>query len=226
LLLTLLRHAALAFALILVSSMPTQAQCPATMARVLVERFISADCETCWSAGSSPAGTPLVLDWIVPSARGDDAPLAAAAIAEAAARVGALPPDGSMQRSQSMPPLRGLRISVEDGPGWNGYIGAQLRITQTRAALPAGAVGYLALVENIPAGSEGSPIARRLVRALAGPLPLVDKSTTHLRALRIPAGAEALRLASIGWVESPPGRVVALAQAAPAKCSASRKRGA
>jgi hypothetical protein len=196
------------------------------MARVLVERFISADCEACWSQGTSPAGTPFVLDWIVPSARGDDAPLAAAAIAEATAHAGELPSDGTLQISRPMPPLRGLRIGVQDGPAWNGYIGVQLRVDQTLLALPAGAVGYLALVENIPAGSEGSTIARRLVRALAGPLPLVDKSTTHLRALRIPAGAQAERLASIGWVESPPGRVVALAQTAPAKCSATRKRGA
>ncbi len=196
------------------------------MARVLVERFISADCEACWGAGTAPAGTPFVLDWIVPSTRGDDAPLAAAAIAEATARAGDVAPDGTLQRSLLLPPLRGMRISVQDGPGWNGYIGAQLRVEQTGAALPAGTVGYLALVENIPAGSEGSPIARRLVRALAGPLPLVGESTTHLRALRIPAGAEALRLTSIGWVESPPGRIVALAQTAPAKCSASRKQGA
>ena len=59
---------------------------------VLVERFISADCEKCWGA-PSPAVTAklparaLALDWITPSPLGDEAPLSAAALRDADARL-------------------------------------------------------------------------------------------------------------------------------------------
>ncbi|EJE49649.1 hypothetical protein PMI14_05780, partial [Acidovorax sp. CF316] len=47
----------------------------------LFERFVSADCESCWADKATPApsapGT-LVLDWIVPGTQGDNAPLSAA----------------------------------------------------------------------------------------------------------------------------------------------------
>ena len=110
---------------------------------------------------------------------------------------------------------------VQDGPAWNGYIGLQLQVQSQGAALPAGAVGYLALVENLPAGDEGTAIDRRLVRALAGPLPLGDALSrfTHLRALRIPIGAKAERLGAAGWVETVSGKVIALAPAAGADCA-------
>ena len=46
----------------------------------LFERFINADCETCWRDPSTPIAAPgtLALDWIVPGTLGEDAPLAAA----------------------------------------------------------------------------------------------------------------------------------------------------
>jgi len=65
----------------------TAKTCPGPSAAVL-ERFIDADCSACWT----DAGTPMpragqwLLDWIVPNARGDDAPLSPAAPAEAADR--------------------------------------------------------------------------------------------------------------------------------------------
>ena len=60
----------------------------------LFERFISADCEACWGDAATPAPSAkagaVVLDWIVPSAQGDDAPLSAAATNDAALRLQAL----------------------------------------------------------------------------------------------------------------------------------------
>ncbi|MBA2674768.1 MAG: hypothetical protein H0U68_13945, partial [Ramlibacter sp.] len=54
----------------------------------LLERFISADCDTCWSDPATPraTGRELAIDWIVPGARGDDAPLAKGETREALAR--------------------------------------------------------------------------------------------------------------------------------------------
>jgi hypothetical protein len=43
-----------------------------------------------------------------------------------------------------------------------------------RAALLAEALAYVALVERVPAGSEGSDVTRQLVRFVAGPLSLSD----------------------------------------------------
>ena len=202
--------------LTLALALPAQARCPAPAARVLLERFVPADCEACWRDAVAPAGAPAVLDWIVPSAYGDEAPLSAAAFAEAADRAGALAADATMHRRHALAPSAGLHVSVQDGPAWNGYIGLQLRVQRQRGgALPLGAVAYLALVENVAAGDEGTPIMRRLVRVLAGPLPLDAErvSNEHLRALRVPTGARAERLGSVGWVENPSGQVLAWAVA-------------
>jgi hypothetical protein len=206
-----------------------EAACPGPAVDTLLERFIAADCDSCWATGSAaataPGAAPFVLDWIVPSLRGDDAALSPAALVEATARAGALPPAGQLQRRQVMPLQRGLRVSVQDGPAWSGYIAVSLHVEWRGAALPAGAVGYLALVENVPAGEEGTPIERRLVRALAGPL-LLDgalTSTSHLHALRIPPGARPERLAGVGWVEGPSGKVIALTTATRDNCGAATR---
>jgi hypothetical protein len=198
-----------------------QAQCQPPAATVLVERFMSADCEACWASGSAPAGEPFVLDWIVPSPRGDEAPLAAAAIVEATARAGALPPAASVQRREALPLQQGLRVSVEDGPAWNGYIALRLRVHVDGAAPDVGAAGFLAVVESVHAGEEGTPIERNLVRALAGPLPLdpTREGTEHLLALRVPVGAKAERLGAVGWVQAASGQVIALTGANPAHCA-------
>src|SRR4051812_21681050 len=58
-----------------------QADCHAPRPTLLVERYISADCAACWQsapplpAGAAGKGVPFALDWIVPSARGEAAPL-------------------------------------------------------------------------------------------------------------------------------------------------------
>src|SRR5450830_620746 len=59
---------------------------------LLLERFISADCESCWSAppDTPPASGALTLDWIVPSDQADEAPLSAAARRDALMRLEAL----------------------------------------------------------------------------------------------------------------------------------------
>lgn len=179
----------------------------------MVERFIPADCATCWAAAApAPAGA-WWLDWIVPGA--DDAPLAAAALADAAER---LQRQGQASAGVMPHPARaqGLRLSVGAGPAWQGYFGLQMRLqARGRAALPAGATGWLALVELLPAGSEANDGPRALVRSVAGPLPLdgatAARGLTHLRALRWPAGAQPERLQARAWIEDGRGRLLAMA---------------
>ena len=195
--------------------------CPSARAATL-ERLFSADCADCWSApgNAQPGPTPWRFDWITPGA--DGAPLAAGALPEAADRVARLGfelPGASQTLQQSRaaaPPLAGLQIKASSGPAWQGYFGVQLTLqTTSAAALPAGSTAWLALVEQVSAGSDGTPVARSLLRSVAGPLPLntlqAGKPITHLRALRWPASAEPTRLQARAWIEGPDGRLLAVA---------------
>ena len=135
------------------------------------------------------------------------------------ARLGLAAPGLSqtLQRSSvAAPPLAGLRIKASSGPAWQGYFGVQLTLqTSPRTALPTGSTAWLALVEQVDAGSDGTPVARSLLRSVAGPLPLSTlqpgKPMTHLRALRWPTSAEPTRLQARAWIEGPDGRLLAVA---------------
>ncbi len=189
---------------------------------------MTADCESCWAAAglSDKADRSMVLDWIVPA--GDSAPLAVGAVAEASARAGPLTSSTTKQQSTALK-TSAPRLRIADGPAWNGYIGLQLTV-QRNAPLPDGATAYMALVEKVAAGSEGSAIARQLVRSVVGPLSLEELATTtpvrHFRAMRLPDGAQAEKLASVAWVESADGKVLAATQSTPrsenAKCKIAR----
>lgn len=175
-----------------------------TPARQVVERFLAADCADCWQQPEPkvlPAST-WVLDWIVPT--GDaSAALATAALPEAAERQQAA---GSARVERRLPQPGAFRLRVVGGPAWNGYLGLEL---QSRGRPPAGATAYLALVEQIAAGDEGSPVARALVRAVVGPLKpdAAGRRSTELRALRIPEGAKAERLRGVAWWVDGQGRI-------------------
>jgi hypothetical protein len=197
---------------------PAASACPRAGAAV-VERFISADCPACWSAAdvaAPPAGAWL-FDWIAPTPAGSEAPLAAAASADApdrAQRAGGPAPSGQQALTvrSTLPRTAGLRLAVQSGPAWNGYFGLRLEV---RGRVPAGSSAWLALVEQLPADSEGSVAERQLVRSVAGPLPLdamhPGRATSHLRALRWPETAQPTRLQARGWIESADGALLAIA---------------
>lgn len=145
--------------------------------------------------------------------------------AERLARLGAPDDAVAASRESALPERRtGWQLSVEDGPAWNGYIGIQLKSqSPRRGALSQDGPyqAYMALVELLPAGSEGSNVARQLVRAVAGPLSLpsgdagdarAPVARREMRALRVPDGVQPERLASVVWIEDARGRIVAYAQ--------------
>lgn len=197
------------------------AACPGPGA-ALVEKFIAADCAGCW-AGQSPvavAARGWQLEWITPT--GDDAPLAAVALPDAADRLqraALLAPTASaaqVHRRTALQARPGLSLRVVAGPAWQGYVGLQLSLLPpARPAWPAGTTAWLALVELLPAGSEGNAAPRALVRSVAGPLPLdtaqPGQRLTYLRALRWPETAKPERLQARAWMEAPDGRVLAMA---------------
>ena len=190
------------------------AACPGPGA-TLVEQFIAADCPGCWAGHpSAAAARGWQLDWITPA--GHHAPLAAAALPEAADRLQrAALSAAQVQRRAGLPARPGLSLRVAAGPAWQGYFGLQLSLLPPpRPAWPAGTTAWLALVESLPAGSEGTAAPRALVRSVAGPLPLdaakPGQRLTLLRALRWPESAKPERLQARAWLEAPDGRVLAM----------------
>ncbi len=202
------------------------AVCPPTPRAVLLDRFIPADCQSCWQERSEAGPGVLALDWIVPSPRGDDAPLAAAALPAAGVRAGTIAQTATTSRGHVLPSGTGLSLRVEQGPPFNGYIAAQVDVerdaTRGGRSATAGATAYLALVEQVRAGEESTPIERMLVRAVVGPLPLGEGETAHLHAFRIPQGSRPVRLTAVGWVEAPGGKVLAAARVEPDGCVPAR----
>jgi hypothetical protein len=183
----------------------------------LLERFINADCESCWSDKATAAVRrgELALDWIVPGARGEDAPLATAATRDALARLESAGQSRPLQ-SESRRGDRTTRagtLRVAHGLPFNGYIGTS---TTLRPTGQGPWTTWVALVENLPAGTEGSPVERNLVRNL---LQLSWQAASarpakfsEIRAMRIPEGAHPDRLRVVGWVEDGRGRIGAIAQ--------------
>jgi len=192
----------------------------------LLERFINADCAACWSSAPNPAATrdQVALDWIVPGLRGEDAPLSAAATRDGLARLQALGlpiPRQSDQAGNRSARAGGLRVA--HGLPFNGYIGASITL---RPAAAGEWTYWLALVETLPAGTEGSPVERNLVRNLLQGSWVSRESPSkngrqapaarffESRSMSIPAGAQAERLRVVGWVQDAKGHIRVIAQSA------------
>lgn len=198
------------------------------------ERFISADCESCWGDAATPAPSAkagaLVLDWIVPGKAGDDAPLSAAASTDALTRLQALgrkpPISTDVYVTQVGLAARG-RLRVAHGVAFNDYVGVGINFAPS-AAKPQRKVAaapfafHLLLVEAIAAGTDGTVVPRHVVRnAFEGEwLPAQRQARTpgkpwawmETRSMRIPEGARAERLHLVGWVQDASGQIVAAAQ--------------
>lgn len=190
----------------------------------LVERFINADCRNCWSdAGNARARrNEVALDWVLSGSQGEDAPLSAVASRDGLKRLQALglaPPTGSS--SQTTAVAASGRLRVAHGLPVSGYIGASVELQRLPpAGTPAPWTAWLALVETIPAGTEGSPVSRNLVRNLLQPpwdgRKQLSKNERfrwlESRTMDIPAGTNPARLSVVGWVQDASGRVFAAAQ--------------
>jgi hypothetical protein len=185
----------------------------------LLERFVSADCDTCWSDPATPkaTGRELAIDWIVPSPRGEDAPLAKGETREALARLEALrrpvPARADAVRGTAEPSPSRLRLA--QGEPLNDYIGTSIEL-RPGAAGPV----WLLLVEELPAGTEGSPVPRNLVRNVFRPSwdlkrPLTRAEQVRLyeaRSMQIPDGTHRERLRLVAVAEDARGRIKAIAR--------------
>ena len=204
--------------------------------RVILERFINADCTSCWADPATPkspsvASGSLALDWIVPGAKGDDAPLSAAASRDALLRLEALgqpvPATSSSQQSLLVrSALPHLSLRVARGVALGGYMGASIELSLRRqpAARPRPIAypltAWLVLAETIPAGAEGSPVPRLLVRnalqvswnernqLLNSERPDATAKFRESRPMSLPEGSNPDKLRAVGWVQDATGRLI------------------
>ena len=206
------------------SSCSSDGQRPPT---ALLERFINADCDACWAdpATPKPRAGELALDWIVPSAKGDDAPLSAAASRDALNRLQAAKQPAPVTAFNLRRPsvAQPLPLRVARGVALGGYIGASIELAPPRRAMQSiyPMTARLLLIEEIPAGSDGTPVARNLVRnaleitwsgpGASAPQANARKRLYESRPLSIPQGASPDRLRVVGWVEDANGKVIASA---------------
>ena len=164
-----------------------------------------------------------MLDWIVPSPRGDEAPLSAAATRDANDRLAALHRAAPTASYTTQTPVakRPYRMRVAHGLPFNGYIGASMELPQSEVRpVPLPVTGWLVLVETIAAGTEGTPVERNLVRnsltrTWDGRHQLSKDEQKRLwesRPMGLGATARPERLRVVGWVEDAHGRIITAAQ--------------
>ena len=232
---TLLRASLLAAAVLLASTSPAQAQsfCASDgqpRPVQLVERFINADCTNCWNDPATlvPGRRAVALDWVIPGSLGDDAPLSSVATRDALARLEALKeslPVKSKTTLRSVSGLKGARLRVAHGLPVSDYLGASIELKPVSPAARQPLTAWLALVETLPAGLEGSLVERNLVRNVLsrswdGRKQLSKDEQNRFfesRSMNIAPAANAERLRVIGWVEDEKGRVLLAAQS---RCAA------
>jgi hypothetical protein len=191
----------------------------------LLERFINADCKACWAdAGTPRAGRrELALDWVLPGSQGDDAPLSAVATRDARKRLEGLSAAPAAASGNIKTPVNGQagELRVAHGLPVSGYVGASIEFTPLKPEAAAQSwSAWLALVEILPTGTEGTPVARHLVRNLVQVAwkGREQRSTgkqmgfAESRSMNIPVGMDTGRMRVIGWVQDAKGRVVAAAQ--------------
>lgn len=186
----------------------------------LTERFISADCAICWTAPLAAPKAELVLDWIVPSAAGEEAALSAAAHRDALTRLDTLAvvlnQNQHLHRTTTTAPTA-YTLRVAHGLAVNSYMGTSIELIK-RPQHVKKLDSVLLLVEHIPRGTADSPVDRLLVRNMLQESWNLKTQPSLLsrRPMSIPAGVNPDNLRLVGWVQDAQGRILGMAQS---RCS-------
>ena len=197
----------------------------------LFERFINADCDSCWQDPATPKASAgqAMLDWVVPNdagSKGEDAPLSAVASRDGLNRLQALGKSLTAQTLASTLAVKNRKaatLRVAHGLPLSGYMGTSIEFkASSTSARAQPLMAWLVLVETLPEGTEGSPVERNLVRNTIqiglkpnkfGRKQLLNKDRFfESRAMSIASGVNPERLRVIGWVEDQAGQVVVAAQ--------------
>jgi hypothetical protein len=186
--------------------------------KAVLERFTNADCADCWRDPATPRAAPgtLALDWVLPGTKGDDAPLSSVAIEEALDRLYDLrQPSPARAGSVTLPREGpGVPLRLAQGEAYNDYIGTSMELKEPgRERWHA----WLLLVEKLPAGLEGSPVPRNLVRNVfrpdwGRPLARAPGLVADDRAMQIHEGARTNRLRLVALLQDGHGAIRAITQ--------------
>ena len=138
--------------------------------KALLERFVNADCADCWQDPATAKAGPdtLALDWVLPGRKGENAPLSSVALDDSLDRLYELRL-ASPERIASLASQRegaGVKLRLAQGEAFNDYIGTSVTLKQPGRERWR---PWLLLVEKLPAGLEGSPVPRNLVRNVFRP---------------------------------------------------------
>ncbi|HEX7890345.1 MAG TPA: hypothetical protein VF522_13370 [Ramlibacter sp.] len=184
----------------------------------VLERFLNADCLECWRDPATPAPgkDTLVLDWVLPGTLGENAPLSTVASPDALERLRTLK-QSVPQRTAAVSSRRAgalVPVRAAQGQSFNDYVGTSIELAQPGAE-PWQA--WLLLVERLPAGTEGSPVPRNLVRNVfrpdwARPDTGGARKLAESRAMQIHEGASPERLRLVVLLQDGRGRMRAIAQ--------------
>lgn len=211
-------RATLFLALPLAAALPAAAQSVCSsdgqpQPAAVLERFINADCDSCWRDAATPKARAgeLALDWIVPGSKGEDAPLAMGASRDGLTRLEALkrpvPAQADALRRARVPARLALRVA--QGAPFNDYIGTSMALQPGRGG-PWRA--WLLLVEVLPAGAEGSAVPRNLVRNVFETEWDGGRALQEARPMQIHEGTRPERLRLVALVEDTRGRIRAIAR--------------
>jgi hypothetical protein len=182
----------------------------------LVERFISADCLACWRERAPPPGAgTLVLDWIVPGLKAEGAALATSASEDAMERLDWLRHktptrmDSVTSRREGDP----VQLRLAHGEAFNDYIGTSMELKDAGSDTWH---AWLLLVEKVPAGADGSPVARNVVRKVFRPeWQRVGRGSGGLaetRSMQVPPWTRPERVRLVGLLQDGRGRMRAITQ--------------
>jgi hypothetical protein len=183
----------------------------------LVERFISADCLACWRDRSGPKATAdtVVLDWIVPGLKAEGAALATSASDDAMERLDWLrrrtptTMDTVTSRREGDP----VQLRLAHGEAFNDYIGTSIELKDAGSDVWH---AWLLLVEKIPAGQDGSPVARTVVRKVFRPeWHRVGRGSGPLaetRSMQVPRWTHPDRVRLVAILQDGRGRIRAITQ--------------
>ena len=179
----------------------------------LVERFTSADCPACWRAGAAPPTTAdaLVLDWIVPGTRAPT-PAASEDALERLQWLRQRPPAATAtvtSRRAGAP----VHLRIAHGEAFNDYVGVSMDLPAAGSEVWH---AWLLLVERMPAGADGSPVARNVVRKVFRPdWQLVGRGAGPLaetRSIQVPAATQPERVRLVAVLQDGRGRIRAITQ--------------
>jgi hypothetical protein len=183
----------------------------------LVERFTSADCLACWRDRSLPRPAPdtLVLDWVVPGLKADGAGQATAASEAAMERLDWLRrrTPAAVDTVTSQREGKPVTLRIAHGAVFNDYVGTSMELKDAGSEVWH---AWLLLVEKVPAGADGSPVPRNVVRKVFRPewqrLPRGPGGLAETRSMQVPAWTQPERVRLVAVLQDGRGRIRAITQ--------------